>query len=76
MKCYLRIDSDYLVDALPHSSIESAKNEYERIARQLENFGQRCEASIHIAKNKNDLQEYPNYLLALGPRGGLRCERA
>ena len=74
--CYLRIGSDYLEDAVRYSSLTSAKDAYFECAHQLDRFGQSIGATIHIADRKSELQEYPDYVLALGRRGGLVCERA
>lgn len=44
-------------------------------ARELARYGQSIEASIHIADNRDELDEYPDYVLSLGSRGGLVKER-
>ncbi len=75
MKCFLRIGSDYLDEAEPFDSIHSARDEAERVIRQLGGFGQHIEASIHIAARKDDLVEYPDYVITPGPRGGIQIER-
>jgi hypothetical protein len=76
MAYYLRMGSDYLDDACKFATKSDALYEFERTARELDRYGQRIEASLHIADSKDDLQEYPDFVLSLGPRGGLRCERA
>lgn len=73
--CYLRIGSDYLEDAVRHPSLGSAKEAYRRVAYQLNGLGQSIEASIHLANSKDDLAEYPDFVLSLGPLGGLVCQR-
>ena len=70
--CYLRYESDYLADAKTHASIESACSEFLKTAKDLDRYGQRIESSIHIAGAKEELNEHPDYVLSLGPRGGLR----
>lgn len=73
--CYLRVGDDYLDDATRCPSIAYAKAEFMATAQELDRYGQRIEASIHIADSKDELCEYPDYVLALGPRGGLVCQR-
>ncbi len=73
--CYLRIGSDYLDDAVRYPTLGAAKDAYRDCAYQLDRYGQSIEASIHIASSGSELQEYPDFTLALGPRGGLVCER-
>ena len=75
MKCYLLYatwHSGFEVQA----SVKDAKEEFLRTARELDRFGQTVEASLHIAKSKDLINEYPDYVLSLGKFGGLRCERA
>lgn len=78
-KCYLRIGSDYLDDACLHDSIKDAKETFERAASQLNRFGQRLEASIHLYDRRvhdtPHCNDYPDLVLKLGPRGGLVTER-
>ena len=76
MPYYLRIGSDYLDQAVGFTSRAAALGEFHATARELDRYGQRVEASLHIADSRSDLQEYPDFVLRLGPRGGLRCERA
>lgn len=74
--CYLREGSDYLEDATRFNSIADAKDSFLSTAKDLDRFGQTHEATIHIAKSKYEVAEYPDYVLSLGPRGGLVCVRA
>lgn len=76
MAYYLRMGSDYLEQASKFGSKANALHAFETAARELDRYGHRIEASLHIADRKDDLQEYPDFILSLGPRGGLRCERA
>ena len=81
MICYLRMGDDYLEDATRCPRLGDAKAMFMEAARELDRYGQRIEASIHIADlhskrlGYSDLHEYPDYVLSLGPRGGLKCER-
>jgi hypothetical protein len=49
---------------------------YRCVAEELAQYGQSIEATIHIAQHSDALVEYPDYVLSLGPRGGVRVERA
>lgn len=76
MKCYLAYAGMRDATYEPHRSLEEAKAEFFAAATQLDNFGQKLEASLHIAPCCLDINEYPDYLLSLGKHGALRCERA
>ena len=39
------------------------------------NAQQILEASLHIARTVEAVGDYPDYVLSLGKRGALRCER-
>lgn len=73
---YLRYQQDTLDEAKGYQSKGAAVDAFERTARELDRFGQAIEASLHFANGREELAEYPNFVLSLGPRGGLRCERA
>ena len=73
--CFLCFADEYLDDAQECKSIEFAKGEFLATAQELDRLGQRIEASIHIAVDRDCLAEYPDYVLSLGPRGGLKVER-
>ena len=75
MKCYLRIGNDYLEDAIPCATIKDAVLVYQDTAQELARYDQRIEASIHIAPTLEEVGEYPDYVLSLGPRGGVAKER-
>ncbi len=76
MRTYLRIDADALDAAKRYPSMRAAVEAYADTARELARYGQRCEASLHFANNRDELQEYPDRLLSVGPRGGIKVERA
>lgn len=69
--CYLCIGFDYI----EHASIKDAVLSFKEVAQELDWYGQRIEASIHIAKTRDGIHEYPDYVLSLGPRGGLVKQR-
>lgn len=72
---YLRIGSDSVEQAEHHATKASAVESYRRCAEELDRYGQAIEASIHIAANRSEVVEYPDYALSLGPRGGVKVER-
>jgi len=76
MNCYLRIGDDYLEDAKRFASVRAACAHFRGVAEELDRYGQQIEASIHLAPSRDDVAEYPDFVLSLGPRGGLRVERA
>jgi len=75
MRTYLRIGSDYLEDAKRYASKSASVAAFLEVARELDRYGQRIEASLHYARTKAELVEYPDLILSLGPRGGLKIER-
>lgn len=76
MKCFLRMGNDSLDEAVRCPSLKYAKGEFMATALELDRYGQRIDASIHIATDADEVVEYPDLVLSLGPRGGLKCERA
>ncbi|PRZ56368.1 hypothetical protein BX589_10118 [Paraburkholderia fungorum] len=76
MKTFLRYESDTLEEAKPFASKREAVEAFEATARELIRFGQKIEASLHIAASIDELAEYPDFVLSLGPREGVRCEAA
>ena len=75
MKTFLRMGSDYLDQATAHRTIGDACAEFMEAARELDRYGQRIEASLHFAPDLASVAEYPDRILSLGPRGGLKMER-
>lgn len=75
MKTYLRIGTDYLDDAKRYPSKKRAIEAFHKVASELARYDQHIEASLHYARTKGELQEYPDFILSLGPRGGVRVER-
>lgn len=76
MKCYLLLCSDMPEDAEECSSIAAAVRSFQRTAEVLDRYGQRCDATIHFAiDDHRKFAEYPDYVLSLGPRGGIVKER-
>ena len=74
MKCYLLYTGLYNEFEV-QASVKAAKADFLSTARELDRFGQSIEASLHIAKSKDLINEYPDYVLSLGKFGGLKCER-
>lgn len=71
---FLRMGGDYLDDAKPYATKQAAIEAYAETARELARYGQTTEASIHVAESFDDLQEYPDFALSLGKRGGVKIE--
>lgn len=73
---YLRIGNDTLEEAQGFLSRTAAVRAFKTAALQLLDFGQSIEASIHRAKDRDHLDEYPDWVLSIGPRGGVVIDRA
>jgi hypothetical protein len=73
---YLRLGADGLDQARPYRTRAAAVAAYGYDARDLAEYGQQLDASIHLAPTRAELVEYPDLVLSLGPRGGIRVERA
>lgn len=73
--CFLRVGSDSLDEAYRCPTIRDALDDFRAIAEELARFEQPIEGSVHIAPHQDDVVEYPDLVLSLGPRGGLRVER-
>lgn len=59
---------------MQHRTKGDAVADFECVARYLDRFEQRITASIHIAHKRDEIVEYPDFVLSLGPRGGVRVE--
>lgn len=75
MKCYLMYAGTLYPEYEAHRSLGDAKAEFFEAATQLAGYGQTLQASLHIAKSEELIDEYPDYVLSLSPRGALKCER-
>ena len=64
-----------LSEALRFDTLKDAAQCFKADAEELARYDQRHEATVHIAESRATLQEYPDYCLSLGPRGGLKIER-
>ncbi len=71
---FLRIGDDYLDDALCYQTKQAAINKYQRVAQELARYEQNIEAALHRASRRDALDEYPDFVLSLGVRGGVRVE--
>ena len=78
-KVYLRFGGDSLDCAQLCDSIKDARAEFEAVARELDGYGQRIEATLHRycreLPGPVHAAEYPDFVLALGPRGGVKMGR-
>ena len=75
MKTYLRIDNDTLDEARLYPTMRAAIDAYAETARELARYDQACVASLHFARNADELDEYPDRILSLTPRGAVKVER-
>lgn len=72
---FLRLGSDDLDQARRYRTRAAALAAYGYAARELAEYGQAIDASVHIAPSRAELDEYPDLVLSLGPRGGIRADR-
>ena len=73
---FLRIGTDTLEDARAYQTKRGAVAAFGRVARELDQYGQTIDATVHIAPRPSDVVEYPDFVLTLGPRGGVHVEAA
>lgn len=73
---YLVFSGEYLVQAQRHCSKASAIEAFRDVAVELDCYDQRIEAALYYAEKRSEIAEYPDFLLSLGPRGGVKIERA
>jgi hypothetical protein len=73
---FLRLGDDSLNRAIAYRSRAAAVAAYRAVASELDRYGQRIEATVHITPSRETIDEYPDFVLALGPRGGVRVDRA
>ena len=76
MPYYLCVGTDTIEQSSRHHRKSDALDAFREVAEELARYDQRVEGSIHIADRRSECDEYPDFVLSLGPRGGLRCERA
>ena len=76
MPYFLQYQCEYADDAVPFNTKAAAVADFEAAARELDGYGQRIEATLTFANSRETLQEYPDYVLSLGPRGGVRVDLA
>jgi hypothetical protein len=76
MPYFLRHQGDAEPDPTPYAAKRHAMAVYEGTARGLYAYGQTHTATMHIADSLATVAEYPDFVLSLGPRGGIRCGRA
>lgn len=73
---YLRIGTDTLEEAQGFLTRAAAVREFRIVATELWGFGQSIEASLHRAPDRDHVAEYPDWVLSIGPRGGIVIDRA
>ena len=77
-RCFLVYESGSIhneSEAIPCASLADARRDFSDTARELGRFGQAISASVHIAETHADAAEYPNFILSVGPRGGVLVEK-
>jgi len=76
MLTYLRLGSDSLEEARLYWTMQEAINAFASCAIELDLYGQKIEASLHFVDSRDqEPAEYPDRVLALGPRGGIQVHR-
>lgn len=73
---FLRMGSDYLSEAKRYKNKTQAINAYREAMEELARYGQEIEATIHYSVFRDRLDEYPDFVLSPGVRGGVRCVKA
>jgi len=73
---YLRIGDDTLDEALRFAQKVDAVSEYRRVAKELAQYGQAIDASLHIASCRAEVVEYPDFVLSLNESGRVVTEQA
>lgn len=76
MPYFLHHQGDDTPERAPYNSKRAACRAYSFVAEELDRYGQEHTATLHRAPDFDAVAEYPDYVLTLGPRGGIRCERA
>ena len=71
---FLRIGDDHLEQAVPFKTKSAALDYFRSVAEHLIRFDQQIEASVHVAPDRDQVVEYPDWILSLGPRGGLQVQ--
>ena len=72
MKWFLRVGGDTYEQMEQHKTLKDAKDSYFAGASQLARWGHELDAAVYRGCDS----DYPDYVLSIGPKGGLKCERA
>jgi hypothetical protein len=75
-KFFLRLGADFFDRAIAYRSRAAAIEAFRAVARELDRYGQSIDATVHIAPDRDSVDEYPDFVLSLGTRGGVRVDRA
>lgn len=68
MPAFLRLGHDYLEESKEFASVRAAIDAFRIVAVELFSYGQSIDATIHMAVDKADLDEYPDYVLTYDGR--------
>ena len=61
-------------DAVRYRTKREAIADYAGAAQELARYGQTIDGCIYVARMRDEIVDYPDFTLSLGPRGGVRCE--
>lgn len=74
---FLLIGHEHFADVKPFFSKAAAIADYREYLDQCDRFGNTPDAAcIHISSDYENVQDYPDYILEPGPRGGVKVEVA
>ena len=73
---FLCIGDTSIDDAERYTTLAAAKDRFWMCAVELARYGGPVvQATLHIAERRDEVVEYPDFVLSLGPRQGVRMER-
>ena len=76
MRPYYFLASNAWSGTTEHRTLADAMGEFRRFNTELLRFGNvPIDALVYVAPSRADMGDYPEYSLAIGPRGGVRCEK-
>ena len=70
---FIKVGNDY--DYKNCRNLAEATEYYRAAAVELDKYGQKIEATVHLANCENEIHEYPDYVLSLNKLGGVTRER-
>lgn len=79
MPRYCFFATDNLDHAIAFRQKSAAIDNYRALLAEHLRYGEphnAPQASLHYANRRSEIDEYPDFILSCGPRGGVVCERA